>query len=218
MIRSAGALLRGTDEHAPAAASVPWSGLVLLVVLFAMLHGAGVGLFGLRPVQSLYSALKLPLLLLLSTAICLPNFYAVNTALGLRDDFVAALRGVLAAQATVAIVLASLTPLVLLAYVSSSSYPFAIVANGACFALASWCGQLTLGRHYRPLVARNPRHAHARRAWLVLYVFVAIQLAWMLRPFVGDPGLATRFFRTEPFSNAYVVVVRAVLALFSGST
>jgi len=211
-----GALLRGEGEHAPDAERVPWSSLCALAFTSALLHGAVVGSFGMRPMQSAFSAVKLPLLLALSTLLCLPNFYAVNAVLGLRDDFRAALRAVLAAQATVAVALLSEAPLVLLAYASTTSYPFAIVANGACFALASACGQVVLGRHYRRLVEKDPRHALARRAWLVLYVFVAIQLAWMLRPFVGDPGLATRFFRAEPFSNAYVVVLRTVAALFSG--
>lgn len=213
MIRTANAVLRGSGEHAPHAARVPWSALAVLIAVAAAFHGAGVGAFGLRPLQSAYSALKLPVLLALSTAICLPNFYAVNTVLGLREDFRAAVRGVLAAQATVAVALASQTPIVLFAYVSSASYPFAIAVNGACFALASACGQITLGRHYRALVAKNPRHAHARRAWLLLYVFVAIQLAWVLRPFVGDPGMATSFFRSGPWSNAYVVLIHLVQAL-----
>lgn len=208
-------LLHGTGEFGPRAAGLPWRRLVALLLLFAALHGACVGAFGLRGLQILYSALKLPLLLGLSTAICLPNFYAVNAVLGLRDDFGAALRGVLATQATVAVVLASLSPLVALIYVSSDSYPLAIVGNGVLFAVAALGGQVTLARHYEVLIARNARHLWARRTWLVLYVFVAIQLAWMLRPFVGAPEMATSFFRSGPWSNAYVVVLRALSALFA---
>lgn len=206
-------LLLAEGPFAPDARDVPWKRAVLLVVAFGFLSGAVVGAFDVRPLQMSFSGFKVPLLLALSTAICLPNFYAVNAVLGLRDDFPAALRGVFAAQATVAVTLASLAPLVVLCYVSSSSYAFAIVANGVLFAVAALAGQATLGVHYRRLVARDPRHAHARRAWLVLYVFVAIQLAWGLRPFVGDPSLATRFFREGAWTNAYIVVVRAVAAL-----
>jgi len=41
----------------------------------------------------------------------------------------------------------------------------------------------------------------------VLYVFVAVQLAWVLRPFVGSPNVPTRFFRENAWSNAYGVVI-----------
>ena len=47
-------------------------------------------------------------------------------------------------------------------------------------------------------------------AWLVLYAFVGIQMGWMLRPFIGAPDMATGFFRSEPFSNAYIVVLRLI--------
>jgi hypothetical protein len=46
--------------------------------------------------------------------------------------------------------------------------------------------------------------------WLVIYIFVAIQMAWVLRPFVGDPGAPIEFFRRESWGNAYVVVARLI--------
>ena len=55
-----------------------------------------------------------------------------------------------------------------------------------------------------------------RFAWAALYVFVAIQLAWVLRPFVGSPTLPTRFFREEAWDNAYVVVAKKVWDFLTG--
>ena len=63
---------------------------------------------------------------------------------------------------------------------------------------------------YRALIASNPRHRIGRAApgpGVLLYVFVAVQLAWVLRPFVGSPNVPTRFFRASAWSNAYVVVI-----------
>jgi hypothetical protein len=81
-----------------------------------------------------------------------------------------------------------------------------VLFNGAVFLVAALAGQVTLSRHYRPLIKANPRHRIARDAWLGLYMFVAIQMGWVLRPFVGDPALPTRFFREGAWSNAYVEV------------
>ena len=47
-------------------------------------------------------------------------------------------------------------------------------------------------------------------AWLVLYVFVGIQMAWVLRPFVGNPGSPVAVFGEGAWGNAYVVVGRLV--------
>ena len=160
--------------------------------------------------QALYSGLKVPLLLLLSSVFCLLNFFVLNTVLGLREDFAAACRGLLASQATMALCLASLAPVLVVGYLSTDFYPLATMLNGVMFAVASIAGQMTLLRHYRPLIERDPRHRLALAGWLVLYIFVAIQLAWVLRPFIGSPNLDTTFFRQGAWSNAYVEIARVV--------
>lgn len=207
------ALLRGEGEYAVDRSRAPFGRLVLVMTLFAALYGAVMGAYAGRVEQALFSATKVPLLLLCASAVCLPNFYVVNSVLGLRDDFSAALRGVAAAQATLAVTLAALAPVTVLAYVSLPIYRHALLWNGVVFAIATVAGQRTLARHYAPLVRKDPRHQIARAVWAVLYVFVAIQLAWVLRPFVGDPSLPARFLRDDAWSNAYVVVFRDVLRL-----
>ena len=49
------------------------------------------------------------------------------------------------------------------------------------------------------------------RAWLVIYVFVGIQMGWVLRPFVGNPVAPVQFFREGSWSNAYEVVLQMML-------
>ncbi len=175
-----------------------------------MVYGASMGSFGARAMQAAFAAVKVPILLSAATLVCLPNFYVVNTLLGLRDDFPAACRGIFAAQATLAVTLAAFAPVTLLAYASSGDYDFAIAFNGLAFAVGTLAAQVTLRRHYLALIATNPRHRLGRLSWVVLYVFVAIQLAWVLRPFIGSPGKPTNFLREEAWSNAYVVVFRLV--------
>ena len=173
------------------------------------------GVWGARPLQSCYSGLKVPMLLGISTAVCLPSFYAVNSLLGLRRDFAAAVRGILAAQATLAIAVASLSPVTLFVYASGASYRFALTFNGLAFALAAAAGQLALARHYRPLIRSNGRHRWARNVWLALYVFVAIQAAWVLRPYIGAPDLPPTFLRRDAWTNAYVEVWNLVARLIA---
>lgn len=207
------ALLRAEGRYRVGRERVPTLHLALVLVVCGFVHGCVMGFFFGKPLQSLYSGAKVPLLLASSTALCLPSFFVLNTLLGLRDDLFAALRGVLAAQATLAVTLLALSPVLALVYVSTDSYRHATLANGILFALATLAGQRTMNRHYRPLVAAEPRHRIARRAWLVLYVFVAIQLAWVLRPFIGWPERPPTFFREEAWSNAYVIILRDVLGL-----
>lgn len=142
--------------------------------------------------------------------VALPSFWVLNRLLGLGDDFGKVLRALVATQATLTIVLASLAPLTLLYYCSADNYQGAILFNAMMFATAAVAAQWRLSRYYRPLIAENSRHRAMLFLWLLLYGFVGIQMGWTLRPFIGDPVQPVQFFRAEPFSNAYVVVLRLV--------
>lgn len=205
-------LLRGRGRF-QAGFATPWRAIAATVALAGFVHGAAMGSFAGRPVSSLHSGLKVPLLLAASTALCLPLSYAMHALLGLRDDFGEALRATLAAQAAFAVILAATAPLLLVAYASSSSYPHAVAASGACHLAALIGAQRALRRRYAPLERRSARHRAARRASALLYAFVAVQMAWILRPFVGAPMLEPGFLRPGAWSNAYVVVASLVARL-----
>jgi hypothetical protein len=189
--------------------------LLAIVAVFGLFYGAVMGTFGgfrgERALQLLYSGLKVPLLLLVTFALSLPSFFVLNTLLGVRSDFARALRALVATQAVLTIVLASLAPFTAVWYASSGSYRPAILFNAAMFAVASFAAQGLLRRWYRPLIARNRRHLLLLRTWLVIYAFVGVQMAWVLRPFVGDPRSPTRFFRQGAWGNAYVEVARMLM-------
>lgn len=54
------------------------------------------------------------------------------------------------------------------------------------------------------------------RCWGAVYALVAIQLAWLLRPFVGSVGKEVEFLRAEAWDNAYVRVATLVWRVVSG--
>lgn len=169
--------------------------LLVLIVLFGAGYGAVMGSYGAqagiggaRPLQMLYSAIKVPLLLLATFGLSLPSFVVVNSLLGLREDLGAAVRALLATQACLTLVLCSLAPLTLTWYASDQAYEEATLFNALTFAIASASGQLLLRRLYRPLIARDIRHRTLLRLWLIIYAFVGIQMGWLLRPFIGIPA------------------------------
>jgi hypothetical protein len=214
MIAAIDNILKARGRHAVGGGTVPWVELSLVLAGCGFIYGAVMGSYDMRILQAAYSGLKVPLFLGISTLICLPSFYAVNTFLGLRADFAAAFRGILASQASLAVCLTALAPVTAFTYVSVDNYRFAIIFNGIMFAVGTLAGQQSLSRHYKPLIQANPRHRAGKMIWVLVYVFVAIQMAWVLRPFIGAPGLPTRFFREEAWSNAYVEIARILAELF----
>jgi hypothetical protein len=191
----------------------------LLVAAFGGLYGAAMGLFEPstdRWLQPLISAVKVPLLVLVSFALSVPSFYVINALLGLREDFRPAIRAIVQAQASFCMVILSLAPVTLLWYVSVPDYKLAVAFNGMVFAIGSLAAQLVLRRLYRPLVQRNPRHRSMLVLWAGLFAFTSIQMAWVLRPFVGNPREPVRFIREEAWGNAYVEVWNLLVRIAGG--
>ncbi len=208
--------LRGRGEFAIDASfahRLRW--FLLLIVAFGVFYGAVMGTYsGLaanRLHQLLYSGVKVPLLLLATFLLCLPSFFVVNTVAGLREDFGQVLRAVVAAQACVTVVLASLAPFTVVWYVSSTDYQSAILFNAVMFGVATAAAQVVVRRYYSPLIRRSSRHRLLLRFWFVLYAFVGIQMGWVLRPFIGDPHQPVEFFRSGAWGNAYVVLAHLIV-------
>jgi len=194
-----------------------WMRAVSFILIFGTCYGGLMGTFGgvtgerLLPV--LYSGLKVPLLLLVTFAIALPSFFVLNTLLGVRGDFPAVLTALISTQAGLTILLVALAPYTLFWYASSANYNAAILFNALVFGLAAVAAQWLLRRHYRVLIAANPRHRILLRTWLFIYAFVGIQSGWVLRPFIGNPDMKVQFFREEAWGNAYVEVAHKIREL-----
>lgn len=191
-----------------------WRSLPLVVLAAGALYGAVMGGFMITP-QRLrliaYAAIKVPLLILTTTLICLPGFFIFNTVAGVRADFRRAMLAILSGQASLTVALASLAPITAFAYISGVSHRGALLFNALMFSLATAAAQVVMIRRYRPLLADSHRgraHRAMLATWLILYIFVGVQMGWVLRPFVGHPDMAVAFFRQDSFTNAYVEIAR----------
>ena len=188
--------------------------LCVFGILYGGVMGSYSGIFGQRYLQVAYSGVKVPLLLTATFGLSLPFFFVVNSLYGLRPDFGRVLRALLATQASVTVILASLSPLTLLWYVSFDHYRAAILFNAVMFGAASVSAQLVLKRLYQPLIARNRMHLRLLKLWIVIYAFVGIQMGWVLRPFIGSPDSPVQFFREAAWGNAYLKLYEIAMSFF----
>ena len=216
------AVLAGCRAHASAAlrgslVDLPWWTGPRLVLVFAPIMGLACGSFSVnapgRAPLMLYAALKMPFLILMTAALCLPPFFAMHAALGVRRDFPISLRAVMGAQGVAALALAALAPLIPILYTATDSKDIATLMCAACFAAAAAASLLIPFRVYRAADRDTPVHRWLLLIWLVLYAFVGTQLGWILRPFVGSPGTTVAPFRTDALTNGYVEVTQM---LFGG--
>jgi hypothetical protein len=194
--------------------------LVLGVLVFGTFYGGVMGMYGgvsgPRLLQVAYSAIKVPILLFVTFLLSLPSFFVLNTLLGLRSDFSRVLQSLLATQTGLTVILAALAPFTAFWYISGNAYQPAILFNGGMFGVASVSAQWMLRRDYVPLIHNNPKHLWMLRTWLLIYVFVGIQMGWVLRPFIGDPNQPVEFFREGSWSNAYEFILRMTWDVMMG--
>ena len=220
-------LLRGEftrpDELRTGRVALPVRRLVLACLLLGALYGLCMGLYSATGGRDdswkylLASALKVPLLFLLTLLVTFPSLYVfaalANSRLKLRDT----LRLLVAAIAVNLGVLASFGPVTAFFTVSTDSYAFMIFLNVVFFALAGAVGLGFLNRAVGAVFPaggegerRSPDSERARRIfrlWLVIYVIVGAQMGWILRPFIGNPQLPFQAFRSR-WSNVFEFMAR----------
>lgn len=189
--------------------------IVLCGATYGLVMGSYNGLAGDGWKQMLLSATKVPILFFVTFLLCLPSYFVFNVLAGLHADFPRVLNALLSFQSLASIVLASLAPITGLMNVSTANYGFIVLWSGIMFAVASGLGHWRMREEYRPLIAGNPRHRQLLRVWTTLYIFVGIQMAWVLRPFVGDPHKPFQILRPSAWGNAYVEVIELVLRVLS---
>lgn len=157
--------------------------------------------------QALMSAVKLPMLFLVTLLICLPTLYFFNLLYGSQLTF----------QQTTTLMMAAvtITGALSLAFASISlffwltigeQYTILILLNVGILGISSWWGLsfLRQGMRHVQRHALDVRQWRILTTWLVIYGFVGTQMAWALRPFFGVPS--------EPF-----VVLRSDGGTFVGS-
>jgi hypothetical protein len=214
-LRAVDDFLRGHGRFAVGArlaGRLKW--LLGFVVACGFFYGVVMASFtGLSPGrqhQLLYVGVKVPLLLLVTFALCLPSFFVVNTIAGLRSDFGEAVQAVVAGQACVTVVLASLAPVTAFFYVCCTDYRLAVLFNAVMFTVACAAAQVVMRRYYGPLIRRSPTHRIMLYFWFFFYAFVGIQMGWVLRPFIGTPDAPVAFYRADAWGNAYVVIIKLI--------
>lgn len=161
--------------------------------------------------QVLYSAIKVPLLLSLMFFLSIPFLFVLYALAGLAQDFRRVITLLAETQSAFAAALLGFAPFTLLWYGSSANYVHAILFNGLLFGLAAAVRHVVFRRRVGEMELRHHRHRLLLRLWFLLSAFVGVQAGWILRPFVGTPGMVPEFIREDSWGNAYVEVAMMIV-------
>jgi len=197
---------------------------VMVIVLGAGCYGAAMGWWR-DPQQALYVAIKFPLIILMTMAGNALINGMLAPLLGLNIPFRQSFSAILMSSVVAAAILGAFSPLVAfmvwnappisLATIHNATYGFIKLVNVAVIGFAGFTGNARL---FQLLVRLGGSRTTALRvllAWLAGNLFLGSQLSWILRPFIGLPGLPVQFLRDNAFQgNFYENVFHTVQQLF----
>lgn len=184
---------------------------IATILWASALYGAVLGWWR-SPLMSAYAAIKLPLLLLSTGLLTMTANWLISAGFRMRLSFAQVSVLTTSALATTSLMLASLAPVALLfTLCAPTPTDQARDTHNALFvahtALLAGCGLLGTATLWRSLtmVTRGARDAWlVYLAWLAIFAFVAGELGWLLRPFVGSVYLPVTFLRGDSLDrNVY---------------
>jgi hypothetical protein len=192
-----GRLLRTPSDIAAACREDRDTRAIVITSLIAVLAGAAAfgGVIGSfrGGIQIAYGAIKIPLAMLLTLAICAPAFHALAAGLGQAWPMRSIIALALAAAGRSSLVLLAVSPAVWLLFDLGISYHAAALAAAFAYAVA---GGAAVGILIRGLGGQTGRSLTAF-AFVGVFFAVGGQTSWILRPYLVRP-------RTEaiPFVRA----------------
>lgn len=158
--------------------------MLITIAVASAVFGAALGTYR-GGVQILYAAVKFPLLMLGTAAICAPSLSAFNAALERPSSLQKDLALVLASLALGSLVLVAQAPLVMLASSLAFDYHTLILLTFGCCSVAGLASLTMVSRGLR--AAFDGRHRSAVASLLLIFCVVGAQLAWTLRPYLVRP-------------------------------
>lgn len=197
-----------------------WILFCALVILAGCgLYGTSVGLWR-SPLQSLFTGLKIPLLIFLT---CAGNAVLngmlgqiLGAGLGFRQTSVA----IGLSFVTAACILGAFSPLAFFVLLSTPALASAGQATGhsvtllthvALIAYAGIIANLRLLSLLRHFAGGRTAALATLLAWLGGNLLLGAQLSWVLRPFIGSPGLPVEFLRADPLRGNFFEAVWAAI-------
>ena len=208
LLRGEPASVRGWVEH--------WSNARLalclgVIVVGAGIYGAAIGLWRSGE-QALFTAIKFPLILLLTTAGNALLNGVLAPLLGLNLTLRQASIAILLSFTLAATILAAFAPLVfflvwnvppLTSPEVRDAYAVLQLSQVGLIAFAGIAANVRLLQLLRELAGSRAVATRILVAWLAGNLLLGTQLTWIARPFFGSPNLPVQFFRQDALKGNF---------------
>jgi len=189
-----------------------WLGTqILLIVVGSGVYGATIGLWR-SPMQAVFTGIKFPLVVLLTTLVNALVNSMIAQLLGNGITFRQSSAAILTSFALMSVILVSFSPVTLFIWFNTPplssgdsyiSHSFMLVSHISIIGMAGIISNVQLLRMLKALCGQPGAAIRILGSWLAMNLFLGCQLSWILRPFVGSPGLPVQFLRGNAFEGNF---------------
>ena len=166
---------------------------LLMGLICGMFYGLIMGFYN-SPLQALVSAIKVPMLFYATLGICITLLHFIGILFGSKLKFIQTTSVLVYGISVSMILLTAFAPISLFFRLTPSSYKFILLMHVTFFAISGSVGLYYIKRNFNILkkLAQETDELAERQSnailsiWIVLYIFVGTQMAYILSPFVGS--------------------------------
>jgi len=191
------------------------------IALYIAVILAGTGLYGAAmgcwrdAWQGFYTAIKFPLIVLLTTIGNGLLNGMLAPLLGLNITFRQSIQAVLMSFMIAGAILGSFSPIAfylvwnapLMSPHARGAYDFILLTHVIVIAFAGIAANVRLRELLQRLSGSQVVGRRVLFAWMAGNLFLGSQLSWILRPFIGSPSMAVEFLRSDAFSGNFYEAV-----------
>ena len=188
---------------------------ILIIIFFTFLYGVIMGSFH-SFTQAIVAGLKLNMLFMSTVIICLPSFYIIQLILGSKINFRHVTVILLSGFVISTSVMVAFSPIIIFFLITGSNYYFLQLLHIAIFIFSGFFGVRFIIEALKLSCEKENIYPKSGvtvfRIWAVIFVFVGIQLAWNLRPFLGDKDKPFAMSRKYE-GNFYTAIIYSIKQL-----
>ncbi len=181
----------------------------LLLSLLAFLYGIMMGSYH-SFAQAIVAGLKISVLFSLTLLICFPAFFIIQFILGSRLKVYQMISIILSGFVLTTAIMVSFSPIILIFLLTGSNYYFLQLLHILIFILSGLFGMKTIVDALKYSCEKKNVYPQIGvvifRFWVIILVFIGIQLAWNFRPFLGDRDRPFELFRDYE-GNFYAALI-----------
>lgn len=181
----------------------------IMLCVLSFFYGVAMGAYH-SVTQALASGVKMIVLFTLVLVVCFPAFFIIQYILGSKLKFAQMVSIILSGFVLTAAIMISFTPIVIFFLLTGGNYYFLQLLHIGIVVLSGVFGMKTIVDALKYSCEKKSIYPQMGvvvfRFWVVIMAIVGIQLAWNLRPFLGDRNQPFELFRKYE-GNFYAALI-----------